>query len=299
MTVYADMLFIVNLIMNFFVLWVVSKLTRNKVKFRWAALGAFIMALLYTVLIVLDSLRFMNVVIASVAILTIGIIATFRPASIRSFLKTMAIAYIVSFTLGGLGMSLIFLTDLPLVAYHIARDLGSFTQAISWQLAITCIAISYILIKFGLRLAERYTLKRQLLCNVQVFMGENDTSFEALVDTGHSLKEPLSKSHVIIAEFEHIKAFLPDALKVLFYEKQEQDLASIVSITEGNFHNRIRMIPFTSLGRPNGMLIGFRPDKVTVEGVKSPPGDVVIGIYNDRLCTDGRYHGLLSPELVS
>ncbi|MCL2372138.1 MAG: sigma-E processing peptidase SpoIIGA [Defluviitaleaceae bacterium] len=299
MTIYADVLFIVNLVMNFFVLWVVAKLTRNRVKFRWIGLGALVMALLYTLLIALDSLRLLNVAVASVAILAVGVVVTFRPARPGVFFKIMIVAYIASFTLGGLGMSLIFLTDLPFVAYHIARDLGSFTQAISWQLAFAGVAISYILIKFGLHMAERYTLKRQLLCNVQVFLGENDASFEALVDTGHSLKEPLSKAHVIIAEFEHIKTFLPDSLKILFYEKNEQNLTGVLTSTEPGFHHRIRMIPFTSLGKPNGMLIGFRPDKVTVEGAASPPEHVVIGIYNDRLCTDGRYHALLSPELVN
>jgi stage II sporulation protein GA (sporulation sigma-E factor processing peptidase) len=58
------------------------------------------------------------------------------------------------------------------------------------------------------------------------------------------------------------------------------------------------MIPFSSLGKTNGMLVGFRPDCVKVEGMENKP-DVVIGIYNDRLCRDGRYRGLLSPELVA
>jgi stage II sporulation protein GA (sporulation sigma-E factor processing peptidase) len=55
------------------------------------------------------------------------------------------------------------------------------------------------------------------------------------------------------------------------------------------------MIPFSSLGRTNGMMIGFRPDAVIV-GEKI--SDVVIGIYNSRLCRDGRYQGLLGPELI-
>ena len=158
-------------------------------------------------------------------------------------------------------------------------------------------AVSYGLVKLGLHIAKGHMLKRQLLCTVQVFVDEKGASFNALVDTGHTLREPLSGSHVIVAEFEHVKGFLPDGLKVMFYEKCESRLEGL-SGEESPFYKRIRMIPFASLGRKSGMLIGFRPDRVAVEGVDGTPENVVIGIYNDRLCPGGRYQGLVSPELM-
>jgi len=206
------------------------------------------------------------------------------------------VSYCIAFAVGGLGMSLFFLTGIPYAIYFIANDVG-FAQAISWQLVLAGMAASYVLIKLGLKILERHGLKRQMLCNVQIFVGEVAATFEALVDTGHSLKEPLSQSPVIIAEFEHVKEFLPDGLKILFYEKRESAAFSTDNAEENTFYKRIRMIPFTSLGRNNGMLIGFRPDSVMVEGATKP--SAVIGIYNDKLCHDGRYQGLLSPELVS
>jgi len=305
--------------MNGFVLWVVSKVTRNKKKPLWLLAGAGVMSLLYTLLIAVEALRFVNVVLSSVVILTVGVLISFQPAGVKAFVKLMLVSYSISFAVGGLGMSLFFLTDIPYAVYFIANDWDGFAQAISWQLVLAGAVISYVLIKIGLKIVEQHTLKRQMLCNVQIFMGETGASFEALVDTGHSLREPLSQSPVIIAEFEYIKEFLPDGLKVLFYEKQENDLSGLITSSEVSlyetgpagrpasfgftqesaFYKRVRMIPFTSLGRTNGMLIGFRPDRVAVEGAKEPPQDVVIGIYNDKLCHNGRYQGLLSPELIS
>jgi len=299
MTLYADILFLINFIMNSFVLWVVSKITRSKRKTRWLFAGAGVMSLLYTLLIAVEALRFINVALSSAVILTVGVLAAFHIAGWRDFVKQMVIAYAISFTVGGLGMSLFFLTDIPYAVYFIAGDWQGFAREISWQLVLAGTAASYVLIRLGLRIARQHTMKRQMLCNVQIFMGEQDASFEALVDTGHSLKEPLSQSPVIIAEFEHVKNFLPDRLKVLFYEKCESDLTGLIAGQEGAFYKRIRMIPFTSLGRTNGMLIGFRPDRVAVEGAKEAPSDVIIGIYNNRLCHDGRYQGLLSPELIA
>ncbi|MCL2386031.1 MAG: sigma-E processing peptidase SpoIIGA [Defluviitaleaceae bacterium] len=299
MTLYADILFLVNFVMNGFVLWVLSKAMRTPRKARWILLGAGVMALLYTLIIVIEPLRFVNVFIASVVILAAGVGAAFHPTQLKIFFKLMAMAYVISFMVGGLGMALFFLTDLPYAIYFIVADFDGFARTVSWQLMLVGMIISYIIIKISLKVFERHTLKRQMLCNVHITIGDNDCNFNALVDTGHSLKEPISQSPVIIAEFEQVKPLLPDGLKVLFYEKQENDLAVLLSIHEESFYNRIRMIPFTSLGRSNGMLIGFRPDHVKVEGAENSPTDIVIGIYNDKLCQDGRYRGLLSPDLVA
>ena len=299
MTLYADILFLVNFFMNAFVLWVLSKVVRMPRKTRWLLLGAGVMAFLYTLIIVVEPLRFVNVVLASVVILAAGVAVAFHPQGVKSILKLMVFAYIISFTVGGLGMALFFLTDLPYAIYFIASDLGAFSRTVSWQLVLAGMAISYVIIKISLKMAERFTLKRQMLCNVHISIGENNCHFDALVDTGHNLREPLSQSPVIIVEFELLAPILPDCVKNLFSQKLENDLTVLLSIREESFYNRIRMIPFTSLGRSNGMLIGFRPDSVKVEGGSSAPLDIVIGIYNDKLCRDGRYRGLLSPELVS
>lgn len=299
MTLYADILFLVNFIMNGFVLWTLAKIMRAPQKVRWILAGSGVMTFLYTLIIIIEPFKFFNVVVASVLILAAGVFVAFRPRNVKHFAKLMAASYIISFTVGGLGMALFFLTDLPYAIYFIASDWDGFARTISWQLALGAMVLSYIAIKFALRAAERFTLKKQMLCNVFISLGENECTFDALVDTGYSLKEPLSQSPVIIAEFQKIRQLLPEQLKILFDENLESDLTVLLSIREESFYNRIRMIPFSSLGRNNGLLIGFRPDFVRVEGFPDEKPDVVIGIYNDKLCRDGRYCGLLSPELVA
>ena len=298
MTLYADLLFLVNFIMNGFVLWVVSKVLRQKRKTRWLVLGSAVMALLYTLLLILEPLRFLNIALASVVILTAGVMVAFYPNGIKHFLRLVLTAYGITFAVGGLGMALFYLTDLPYAIYYIAADLEGFRRAVSWQLVLVGMVISYGLIKLTLKLIEHQTIKRQLLMGIMVTMNEKYIYFDALVDTGHSLKDPLSQSPVIVAEFEQVQEFLPEGLKGLFNNKQESNLAGLLEGKEGSFYQRIRMIPFTSIGKSSGMLIGFRPDKVMV-GTETSRQDVVIGIYNDRLTKDGRYQGLVSPEILA
>ena len=297
MTLYADLLFMVNFLMNGFVLWIVAKILRQKRKARWLVLGSAVMALLYTLLLIIEPLRFLNIALASVVILAAGVMVAFYPAGGKHFLRLMLTAYGITFAVGGLGMALFYLTDLPYAIYYIAADLDGFRRAVSWQLVLIGAVVSYFLIRLTMRLVEHQTIKRQMLTNVMVTMNEKYIFFDALVDTGHSLKDPLSQSPVIVAEFEQVQDFLPEGLRGMFNDRNESNLASVLNGQEGPFYQRIRMIPFTSIGKSKGMLIGFRPDKVMV-GTETSRQDVVIGIYNDRLTTDGRYQGLVSPEIL-
>jgi stage II sporulation protein GA (sporulation sigma-E factor processing peptidase) len=301
MTLYADILFLINFIMNAFVLWLAFKITRSARKRRWWMAGGAVMALLYALLLVIEPLRGLNMVMAQTAILAAGVFVAFYPRDLRAFLKQMLVTYLISFTVGGLGMALFYLTDLPYALHYIAADIGAFSRAVSWQLALTGMALSYAFIKLGQFLLERRSLKKQMLCSVQISSSDTNVSLTALVDTGHSLREPISQAPVIVAEFERVKPFLPEGLQKLFSEKRENDLTGLLLGQENAFYTRLRMIPFTSLGRKSGMLVGFRPDKVMVrdENEVRTRQDIVIGIYNDRFTRDGRYQGLLSSELVS
>jgi len=298
MTIYADALFLVNFIMNGFVLWVLSKLISTPRKFRWILLGSAVMSLLYTLLIIIEAFRGFNIILSSLFILTVGVLTTFHPKNIKSFLKLIPFAYAISFTVGGLGMALFFLTDIPYATHYMTADWEGLTRAISWQLVLMGTVISYVFIKILLFFLERLRLKRQMFCIVDVIVGDEKCSFNALVDTGHSLKDPISKTPVIIAEFDLIKNLLPDGIKIIFYEKKEANLVNLLPNHEENFYKRIRLVPFSSLGKSNGILIGFRPDKVHFDdGEKS--SDAIIGIYNEKLSKNGTYSGLLSPELVA
>jgi len=303
MTLYADILFLVNFVMNAFVLLLAGRILRVGRRWFWVLAGAGLMAGMYTVLLALPVLRGVNVFVAQVVILVCGIMLAFWPRGWRLFLRYVLVTYVISFTVGGLGMALFFLTDLPYAVRYIAADLGAFSRAVSWQLAVTGMVLSYGLIKLGQYFIERRALKRQMLCSVQIDLDDGRVAFDALVDTGHSLREPITQSPVIVAEIEAVAAFLPEGLRALFSDKREAQLGDLLAAEGDAFYTRLRMVPFTSIGKSNGMLVGFRPDSVTVqpeeESKTQPRQDIIIGIYNNKLTRDGRYRGLVGAELVA
>ena len=118
------------------------------------------------------------------------------------------------------------------------------------------------------------------------------------MDTGNSLVDPISLAPVIIAEYR--------LLKNLFNEdvKQTLDRMGIDNITwimsdAAEKGLPVRLIPFSSLGKDNGMLIGFVPDRAEIHddcGVKLL-NNCVIGLYDKPLSKDRSYGALLNPYL--
>lgn len=284
MEIYADVILLVNFVMNSFILWAVANICRQKVHILWILTGGLVMALMYVITMIMFPFSWALSASIAVAMLSAGVFVGLRPKNVRSFLAMLFIGFLSSLTIGGVGMMLI--DRLP---------------GVSWTLLIVCIISTYAIIKLCIRLIEGITIKKQMLCPVTIYIGEEETNLQALVDTGHTLQDPLNNAPVIIAEFESIKDLLPNQVRTMFDKQQENDLGGLLNASVGSrFYERIRMIPFASLGLSNGMLVGFRPDGVAVStaGRDLYRDDVVIGIYNRKL-SNGRYQGLVSPELVA
>jgi stage II sporulation protein GA (sporulation sigma-E factor processing peptidase) len=94
---------------------------------------------------------------------------------------------------------------------------------------------------------------------------------------------------------------LPDDIRGIFEQNYENDLNSVTAtISSSNWFSRFRLIPFTSLGKENGMLLGFRPDYIEIGAAdgKKDIRDVIIGIYNRTLSANDQYRALMNPELI-
>jgi stage II sporulation protein GA (sporulation sigma-E factor processing peptidase) len=56
------------------------------------------------------------------------------------------------------------------------------------------------------------------------------------------------------------------------------------------------VIPFTSLGNKNGLLLGFKPDYIKIYGdIKK---DVIVGIYDGKLSKMNLYTSLVGLNLL-
>ena len=98
----------------------------------------------------------------------------------------------------------------------------------------------------------------------------------------------------------------------LLYEViPKQILNNIDEILVGNFNNvpdkikseyitKLKFIPFSSIGRTNGMLLGIKADKLIVENEENRNSfdKIIVAIYNKSLTKRGEYQALLGINML-
>ena len=67
-----------------------------------------------------------------------------------------------------------------------------------------------------------------------------------------------------------------------------------------NYISKIRMVPFMSIGKENGMLVGIRLDKIKIqtEDIDVERKDVIAGIYDKKITKDNKYNALIGLNLL-
>jgi stage II sporulation protein GA (sporulation sigma-E factor processing peptidase) len=282
--------------MDLLIFWAVSKLIKKNIGFAKLFLGAFVSTALFCVILFAFQ-NFYNFPVMLI-VLGVGIVISFAPKRIPELIKLLIIANLVSFCIGGMGMALFYFTNISTLFFNAA---GVYIENFSLKILLIVSSSTYVLIKLFGAWAKKFLLNKKKLLEVKIYADGSSGALNALLDTGNSLCDPLSASPVIIAEFDRVKDFLPGDLKTAFSERREQDFGRVFSqLEENNFSKRVRVIPYESVGKQNGILIGFRPDRVEItEGDKKIViNDVVIGIYNFKLSKDDSYQGLLNPDLM-
>lgn len=295
--IYADVIFFINFIMDFFIFWIVSKLIKKKISFLRLILGAVTASLLYCLLIFIAPLRDIYNIFAVTAVLMISIMICFRPSGLKEFIKLIFLTNVSAFSVGGAGIALFYYTN---IADIMGNMLGFTIHNFSLKLLIISSSITYIILKFVIKWYRRTFIQKQTFYNLKIYYEGNDIELNALVDTGNSLHEPITNTPVIIAEFLAVKKFLPDNIKLIYTQNDENNLARIINcLSESEYAGKIRMIPYSSLGKKNGILIGFKADKIEILGEKKVLiNNAIIAIYNFKLSKDGFYNALLNPEVL-
>lgn len=280
------------MLIDFVILLITKKITKNNAKNIKLVVASFLGAL-YTVLTLVKELHFLSSISLKLSISTLMIIIAFTPYKLKEFIKLYSTFYLISFVFAGAALSLVYFTDSEV---YIMKGLF-FIKGITLKILLIAILLSLIIIKF----TKNYFFDKgnKILLYTTVILNDKIANFTGLIDTGNSLKDPISNFPVIIVEFKAIENLLPKEVQDIFKRYQENDL-NIISELMDKTKNlvKFRLIPFKSIGKENGMLIGFKPDSVKFNEFDENFNNIIIGIYNSSLTNSGEYQALLSPEII-
>jgi stage II sporulation protein GA (sporulation sigma-E factor processing peptidase) len=285
--VYVDLIFIINFVMDFLILWATARLTGAKIVYSRLLVAAIIGGF-YAVGFFLPELAKWYSLPAKVLFSCLLIIFGLLPRNIAEFKKLFLYFYGINFTVAGAAIGASFL-------------LGSETMIVSLShfLLLGGVLAALIIGLFG----ERFIIKRVvpglLKFGVELRFAEACCSGKGFLDTGNGLRDPLTNRPVVIAEYDFIKPCLPEDFKKAmegFHDESEM----LDELINSSWANRLRIIPFTSIGKKNGILVGVRADEVILNiGPQNVfHKNMVIGIYKEKLSLKENYQLLIPAEMV-
>ena len=134
-----------------------------------------------------------------------------------------------------------------------------------------------------------------MLCDLEIFYNGKLEKIKTMIDTGNLLQDPITNQDVIIVE--------KDSLKNLVSKDILDNIENIVSgkwLNSSSIYDyKFKIIPFSSLGKENGILLGFKPDYIRVNAeYETLKTDVVIGIYDGKLSKSNLYSSLIGINIL-
>lgn len=298
--VYLDVVFLINLLMDYAVLWATSRFGQ----FRTSAgrLGAAsLLGAFYSLFIFWPQAGWLASVPGRIAFSVLMVAVAFGRPKARRFLQALSYFYLTAFAAGGAMLGGIYLLNAAEPAVATMSGFLLFLGNVRYTWLLAALAAAILMGRFGAVFIKRNFLKSMLRVPVVIRFGDARLAVQALIDTGNQLQDPLTRRPVMITEYGVLKNLLPPAAQEAFEASAEPDLERVVRALEGSpWGGRVRMIPFTSIGRARGMLLGFRPDEVLVLAEDTPVRikEIVVGVYQQPLSSQGHYRALLHPDVL-
>lgn len=214
--------------------------------------------------------RIINQLFAYFVISFVMCIVTFKKKSIKENIRICLYLYITAFASGGILNAVYFYTNFQMMAK--GMNFITFTISAGISYLVLNYVVHIIKIKMG-KTGNKEDIMEVMLCHRGVSKKVN-----ALFDSGNSLKEPISGKPVHIVDYETADSILKGG-----QETQE----------------KIRIIPYYSLGKKNGLMTAFECEKViiNIKGNNIDIGSAYLGIYRGELCAKGKYKMILNRSI--
>lgn len=279
MIVYVDVLIVLNLFVNFFILKLTCRLCKENCRFLRIISAAFVGAI-FSLYIFLPPTGVVTETAFRIVISSLIVLLAFGFDSIKSMLRRIAVFFGASFLYAGVMMGIwaIFKPN------NLAINNGVVYLDISPPVLIIATLVSYVILSLIRFFSQKqaYSGKR---CKLKITCKEKSIIFTALVDTGHSLTDLLTNRDVIIIEQKL-------ALKLVDF------LPTIDELATADLPHGFRLIPYSVVGG-HGLLTAFIPDRVELleKDEKREIHNTMLGVSLEPLGED--YKGIINPTILA
>ncbi|HBJ12760.1 MAG: sigma-E processing peptidase SpoIIGA [Clostridia bacterium] len=293
MTVYIDIILLENLCMNYIILFATAYIMKIKIShiriIASSSIGAVYSIMLYMQILPIYSSIFMKIIL-SVAMVYIS----YAPKTVKIAIKQLIIFYLISFAFGGCAFALLYFVKPQDIFIKNGVYIGTYPLKIALLGGIVGFIITYIAFK----IIKNKATKEEMIYKLKIKINDKTVEVNALLDTGNKLKDPITLVPVIVIEKQKLYNFLP-----------EEILENIDKIIGGDsdklieenikYMSKFRVIPYNSIGKQNGLMLGFKADevKIIIDEEERTIKNTIIGIFNQSFNSQ-TYSALISLEII-
>ena len=288
MIIYIDIIFIENIIMNTIILYATAIILKQKVKNIRLIISA-VIGSIYSILMYITKLTIYSSIISKFILSVVMAYVAFKPNDVKKIFKQIIIFYLTSFVFGGVALNLIYF----LRPENINIKNGLFTGEYALKVIMLGAIMAFIIIKTKFNTKNMY-------CDINLKINEKQIATKAMIDTGNLVKEPITNTPVVIVEESLLEGIIPKEILKNLENILCGNLENLPQDIQDKYLPKLRCIPFSSLGKENGMLVGIKISEIVVksedEEKKTP--NIIIGIYERSLTKNGEYRALVGVDLL-
>lgn len=262
------------------------KLNINKVRILLAS----IIGGTYAVISFMSILEEYSSITLKVALSISMVYLSFYPKNVKILFKQLLIFYLTSFTFGGVAFALLYILKPQDILMKNGLLLGTYPIKIAFLGGI----LGYIILNISFKIIKGKISKKDMFCEIEICINDKNVIIKGMLDTGNLLREPITNAPVIVVEATSLENVIPIQIlrNVQAILKGEE-----VIIKEKEYMSKFRVIPFTSLGKQNGILLGIKSDYIILNE-QNRINDVIIGIYEKSLTKSGNYTALIGLDIL-
>ena len=293
MTIYIDVIIVENLIMNYIILYATGTISKVKISYLRIFCSSLIGAI-YAITEYTFKLNIYSNIIIKTILSVIIIYVAFNPQNIKKMCKQLIIFYVTTFTFGGIATYLIYVLKPQNIIIKNGMYVGTYVLKVIFIGAI----IGTIILFIAFKQVKNKITKKDMICKIKIKINGKEKTLDAMVDTGNMLKEPITGTPVAVVERTSLYDLLPKEILNNTESILGGDLKNIPEDIKREYIPKLKIIPFASLGKQNGMLVGIKPEKIEIINEQTEENkNAIIGIYNKSLTKKGEYKALIGLEL--
>ena len=293
MTIYIDVIIVENLIMNYIILYATGTISKVKISYLRIFCSSLIGAI-YDITEYTFKLNIYSNIIIKTILSVIIIYVAFNPQNIKKMCKQLIIFYVTTFTFGGIATYLIYVLKPQNIIIKNGMYVGTYVLKVIFIGAI----IGTIILFIAFKQVKSKITKKDMICKIKIKINGKEKTLDAMVDTGNMLKEPITGTPVAVVERTSLYDLLPKEILNNTESILGGDFKNIPEDIKREYIPKLKIIPFASLGKQNGMLVGIKPEKIEIINEQTEENkNAIIGIYNKSLTKKGEYNALIGIEL--